>query len=102
MLILSALATSISAHADIYRYEAPDGTLHFTDCPTDKRFKVFMKDIKKDRKLRTAFRIPGFARNPAEFEPIITSCSREFGVDISLIKAVIHVWPDELLNQEPQ
>jgi len=88
MLIL--MATSIPARADIYRYEAPDGTLHFTDCPTDKRFKVFMKDIKKDRKLRTAFRIPGFARNPAEFEPIITSCSREFGVDISLIKAVIH------------
>ena len=29
-------------------------------------------------------------RNPAEFEPIINSCSREFGVDSSLVKAVIH------------
>ena len=74
MLILMALTASAPApaRADIYRYEDPEGTLHFTDAPTDKRFKVFMRDIKKDRKLRTAFRLPGFARNPAEFEPIIT------------------------------
>ena len=88
----AALACSVPApaRADIYRYEDPDGTLHFTDAPTDKRFKVFMRDIKKDRKLRTAFKLPGYARNPAEFEHIISSCSREFGVDSSLVKAVIH------------
>lgn len=78
------------ARADIYRYEDPDGTLHFTDAPTDKRFKVFMRDIKKDKKLRTAFKLPGYARNPAEFEPIIESCSLQYGVDKSLVKAVIH------------
>ena len=92
VMACSALACSVPApaRADIYRYEDPDGTLHFTDAPTDKRFKVFMRDIKKDKKLRTAFKLPGYARNPAEFEPIINSCSREFGVDSSLVKAVIH------------
>lgn len=97
-LLFAGLATVLAlscaplapARADIYRYEDPDGTLHFTDAPTDKRFKVFMRDIKKDKKLRTAFKLPGYARNPAEFEPIINSCSREFGVDSSLVKAVIH------------
>jgi len=91
-LALTASASCLPgpASGDIYRYEDPDGTLHFTDAPTDKRFKVFMRDIKKDRKLRTAFKLPGFARNPAEFEPIISSYSREYGVDSSLIKAVIH------------
>ncbi|WP_246014609.1 lytic transglycosylase domain-containing protein [Geomonas oryzae] len=84
------LAISAPVRADIYKYEAPDGTVHFTDAPTDKRFKIFMRDIKKDKKLRTAFKLPGYARNPAEFEPIINSCSREYGVDSSLIKAVIH------------
>jgi soluble lytic murein transglycosylase-like protein len=86
----AALSTPLPAHADIYKYEDSDGTLHFTDVPTDRRFKVFMRDIKKDRKLRTAFKLPGFARNPAQFEPIINSCSKEFGVDSSLVKAVIH------------
>lgn len=88
--IPSALCVPTPAGADIYRYEAPDGTLHFTDTPTHSRFKVFMKDIKKDLKLRTAFKLPGFSRNPAEFEPIISSYSRQYGVDSSLIKAVIH------------
>ena len=88
--IPTVLSVSTPACADIYRYEAPDGTLHFTDAPTDNRFKVFMRDIKKDKKLRTAFKLPGFSRNPALFEPIISSCSREFGVDSSLVKAVIH------------
>lgn len=89
---LTALTCNVPApaRADIYKYEDPDGTLHFTDAPTDKRFKVFMRDIKKDKKLRTAFKLPGYARNPAEFEPIIASCSREYGVDSSLVKAVIH------------
>jgi soluble lytic murein transglycosylase-like protein len=90
MLMPAALSISVPAHADIYKFEDSDGTLHFTDAPTDRRFKIFMRDIKKDRKLRTAFKLPGYARNPAEFEPIISSCSREFGVDSSLVKAVIH------------
>lgn len=92
--VLTVAATSwctpAPARADIYKYEDPDGTVHFTDAPTDSRFKIFMRDIKKDKRLRTAFKLPGYARNPAEFEPIISSCSREYGVDSSLIKAVIH------------
>lgn len=76
--------------ADIYRYEDSDGTLHFTDAPTDKRFKIFMRDIKKDRKLRTVFKLPGYARNPAEFEPLIAAYAKEYGVDSALVKAVIH------------
>lgn len=89
-LIPTFISIAVPARADIYRYEDSDGTLHFTDAPTDRRFKIFMRDIKKDRKLRTAFKLPGYARNPAEFEPVIASCSKEFGVDSSLVKAVIH------------
>jgi len=94
ILLLALLSCGLGgfapAHADIYRFEDSEGTLHFTDAPTDKRFKVYMRDIKKDRQLRTAFKLPGYARNPAEFEPLIASYSREYGVDSSLIKAVIH------------
>ncbi|RNC69582.1 MAG: DUF4124 domain-containing protein [Desulfuromonadales bacterium] len=78
------------AMADIYRYEDDEGVVHFTDAPTDTRFKVFMRDIRKDRKLRTTFRLGNSVRDPAEFEPIIDQCALEFGVDKSLVKAVIH------------
>ena len=89
-LLPTALCIVTPVRADIYRYEDADGTVHFTDAPTDRRFKVFMRDIRKERKLRTVFKLPGYARNPAEYEPIISSCSLQYGVDSSLVKAVIH------------
>lgn len=87
LLVLASLMMPMPAIADIYRYEDDEGVLHFTDSPTDDRFKIFMRDIKKDRKLRTAFRLAG---NPADYESIINQCALEYGVDRSLVKAVIH------------
>jgi soluble lytic murein transglycosylase-like protein len=73
--------------ADIYRYEDDEGVTHFTDAPTDRRFKIFMRDIKKDLQLRTSFRLAG---NPDEYEPLINRYAQEYGVDRALVKAVIH------------
>ncbi len=87
--LVVVLLDVVPAAADIYKYEDKDGVLHFTDAPTDKRFKVFMRDIKKDQRLRTTFRLSGCARDPREFEAIIDSCATEYGVDKSLVKAVI-------------
>jgi hypothetical protein len=78
----------VPAAADIYKYE-DDGVIYFTDTPTDHRFKVYMRDIRKDKRLRTRFRVSAYAGNPKEYEPIINSCAREFGVDTNLVKAVI-------------
>jgi hypothetical protein len=84
------LASVAPLYADIYKFEDEEGVLHFTDAPTDRRFKIFMRDIKRDRKLRTNFKMSECNRDPKEFEAIIQSCSLEFGVDKSLVKAVIH------------
>jgi soluble lytic murein transglycosylase-like protein len=77
------------ACADIYRYEDDDGIVHFTDAPTDRRFKVFMRDLKKDKELRTKLQFASSV-NPAEYDHIISSCAAKYGVNASLIKAVIH------------
>ncbi len=87
-LFLFALAGPV--RADIYKYEDNEGVVHFTDTPTDRKFKIFMRDLQKDRKLRTSFRFSTLCRNPAEFDPIISSLCSEYGVDRSLVKAVIH------------
>lgn len=89
-LFIVIMVLAVPAVADIYKYEDDEGVLHFTDAPTDRRFKIFMRDIKKEKKLRTTFKLPGYAKNPEEFEPIINSCALQYGVDKSLIKAVIH------------
>jgi soluble lytic murein transglycosylase-like protein len=77
-----------TSHADIYRYEDEEGIVHFTDAPTDRRFKIFMRDIKKDKQLRTLLRMSRSV-NPAEYDHIIKSSSDKYGVSTSLIKAVI-------------
>jgi len=88
-VLVAAAYVASPTYGDIYKYEDPEGVLHFTDAPTDKRFKVFMRDIKKDRKLRTSFRLANCGRKPEEFEPIIDKYARQYGVDKSLVKAVI-------------
>jgi soluble lytic murein transglycosylase-like protein len=79
----------MSARADIYRYEDDEGIVHFTDAPTDSRFKIFMRDLKKDKRLRTKLQLSRSV-NPAEYEQIISACSTKYGVNSCLIKAVIH------------
>lgn len=91
-MFLSGLISSVwiaRSCADIYRYEDDDGIVHFTDAPTDKRFKVFMRDLKKDRELRTKLKYASSV-NPAEYEQLIKNCSNKYGVSPSLVKAVIH------------
>jgi len=90
VILFAVLFLSHDSSADIYRYEDPDGTLHFTDAPTDRKFKIFMRDIEKDKRLRTDFGVRKLSRNPAEFDSIITSCCNLYGVPKSLVKAVIH------------
>lgn len=91
-MFLSGVISSVwidSSCADIYRYEDDDGIVHFTDAPTDKRFKVFLRDLKKDRELRTKLKYASTV-NPAEYEQLIKNCSEKYGVSSSLVKAVIH------------
>lgn len=87
MFGLLCLVLPSSSSADIYRYEDEEGVVHFTDAPTDKKFKIFMRDLRKDKELRTRIRIA--ARNPQEFEHLVSAASAKYGVSASLIRAVI-------------
>jgi len=87
--LLASVFLCQAVSADIYRYDNPDGSVHFTNCPTDKRFKIYLRDIKKDRRLRTMLRFSN-AVNATEYDHIIRKCSNKYGVSASLIKAVIH------------
>ncbi|MFZ4856306.1 MAG: transglycosylase SLT domain-containing protein [Desulfuromonadaceae bacterium] len=89
VLLFCAASTPRHVTADIYRYVDEDDIVHFTDAPTDKRFKIFMRDFKKDKELRTKLRYASTV-NPAEYEQLIKNCSEKYGVNQSLVKAVIH------------
>lgn len=88
-LLLSVTSAPTDVSADIYRYVDEDDIVHFTDAPTDNRFKVFMRDLKKDKELRTKLKYASSV-NPAEYEQLIKTCSEKYGVNQCLVKAVIH------------
>ncbi|MDY0384427.1 MAG: lytic transglycosylase domain-containing protein [Geobacter sp.] len=81
------MALAQPACADIYRYEDEEGVVHFTDAPTDKKFKVFLRDLRKDRQLRTRFRVA--QGNPQQYEQLIQASAAKYGVNAALVKAVI-------------
>ena len=74
------------AKADIFKFEAEDGTLHFTDNPVHSGFKLYMKDFKQDKKLRTKFKFSG---DPSKYDDIIKKSAQKYGVSVALVKAVI-------------
>jgi soluble lytic murein transglycosylase-like protein len=88
-ILLWSLVVPSAARADIYKYVDEEGIYHFTDAPTDKRFKIFMRDLRKDKELRTKLKYATTV-DPGEFEQLIRTCSDKYGVSSSLVKAVIH------------
>lgn len=77
------LSLAIPVRADIYRYVDEDGVIHFSNVPTNCRYRLYAKETKLDYK--TYF---------DRYDPIIRDASRKHGVDSSLVKAVIRAESD--------
>jgi soluble lytic murein transglycosylase-like protein len=77
-----------AASADIYQWRDAYGTMHFTNVPTNSRYKVVMRDSGR-RAQAVARSVGGVRRDPRQFDPIIATMAQRYRVDQSLVKAVI-------------
>jgi soluble lytic murein transglycosylase-like protein len=73
------------AWSDIYRYQDDRGVVHFTNLPTDGRYRFFMKE--KPQKLGK----PLYEKNRKVYDDVIRQAAARSGVDPYLVKAVIQV-----------
>jgi soluble lytic murein transglycosylase-like protein len=77
------LWTSYQVSADVYRYVDKDGVWHFTNIKNDSRYKLYIRTPKE---------------TPSEYiekyGDVIRQASRRFGIEPSLIKAVIKAESD--------
>lgn len=71
-----------AANADIYVYIDHEGTLHFTNTPTSKQYKVYMRET---------FAKPTTSYQVASYDDVISEAAKRHGLSSSLIKALIHV-----------
>lgn len=75
---LYCLAPTGSASSDIYRFRDENGVWHFTDIPSDPRYRLYLTTSGLRAK-----------RYIVKYDEIITRASRQFDVDARLIKAII-------------
>jgi soluble lytic murein transglycosylase-like protein len=76
------------SQAGIYRYEDADGVIHFTNCPRDSKFKLYIKESKEDVEGGTPLPIR-YAKDSNRFDHLISEFSGKYQVDFALIKAMI-------------
>ncbi len=85
--LLSLFFCRISV-ADIYKYIASDGTVHFTDKRTHSRFKRVVKSKKrKNSKAKIAYR--SLKKNKKKYSPLIQTIATKYQLDPNLLHAII-------------
>jgi hypothetical protein len=77
----------LPSSAGIYRYEDENGVIHFTNCPRDPKFKLYIRESKED--------VGGgnssfwYIRDSNQYDSLISEFSKKYQVDFALIKAII-------------
>jgi soluble lytic murein transglycosylase-like protein len=78
------------ASADIYQKRDRSGVLHFTNVPTDKSFRVMMRESGPILRRRgPGARAGAWRIESRTFDPIIADVATRYQVDRTLVKAVI-------------
>jgi soluble lytic murein transglycosylase-like protein len=85
VFLCSLLCLSTLSFADIYRYKDERGVWHFSNIRSDHRFRLFMRVPNYNRPAKQYIR---------DYEKAITTASKQFRVEPSLIKAVIKAESD--------
>jgi soluble lytic murein transglycosylase-like protein len=76
--------------ADIYLKRDRFGVLHFTNVPTDKTYKVLMREsVSPIRPRGPGVRAGALSMDSRTFDPIIADVAGRYRVDRALVKAVI-------------
>lgn len=75
--IASVLACPAGARSEIYQFTGEDGVIHFTNVPTDPRFRRMRED-----------------RPGSSIQRTIADSARRYNVDPALVRAVIKVESD--------
>ena len=89
-LIFSLFLLADPSSAGIYRYEDENGVIHFSNCPRDPKFKLYIRESKDDVGEEPGERAPSLSViDSKNFDYLITELAKKHGVDFALIKAMI-------------
>ena len=75
--------------AGIYKYVDERGVIHFTNCPRDPQFKLYIRDSKEDPGLPGMPSVSTNIKDSSSYDPLIAEFCGKYQVDFALIKAII-------------
>jgi soluble lytic murein transglycosylase-like protein len=78
----------LPSSAGIYRYVDEKGVIHFTNCPRDPKFKLYIRESKEDVGDENHSSISSI-KDSKEYDSLISEFSKKYQVDFALIKAMI-------------
>ena len=84
-IIISLPGIDSPCYGGIYRYIDENGDYHFTNCPRDPRYELYLPEEGDSRPVRV---------DPKQYEPVIEEFSTKYGVDSALVKAIIRAESD--------
>lgn len=89
-VIIYLLISSHSSLAGIYRWVDENGTVHFTNCPRDSNFKLYIRESGDDAgEPENGKGPPSNLKETTTYDTLIEEFSRKYHVDFALIKAMI-------------
>ena len=78
-----------SSSAGIYRYVDENGVIHFTNCPRDPKFKLYIRESRDDVGDENGSSSASYIKDSNQYDSLITEFSRKYQVEFALIKAII-------------
>jgi soluble lytic murein transglycosylase-like protein len=86
IILFCSFLFAITSSAGIYRYVDENGVIHFTNCPRDPKFKLYIRESNEDVGNENS----GFyVKDSAQYDSLISEFSKKYEVDFALIKAMI-------------
>lgn len=86
VIIFCSFVFATTSTAGIYRYVDEDGVIHFTNCPRDPKFKLYIRESHDD----VGNEGYGFyVKDSRQYDSLISEFSKKYQVDFALIKAMI-------------
>jgi hypothetical protein len=92
LTIFCIVGFASTSQAGIYRYEDANGVIHFTNCPRDSKFKLYIRE-KEDGPGRPNMTTVsyGYIRDSTAYDHLISESAQKYEIDFALVKAIIRV-----------
>ncbi len=92
-LFICILLLADLAAAGIYRYEDENGVIHFSNCPRDPKFKLYIRESNEDVGAEPGESPPSMNMvnivDSKNFDFLISELARKYEIDFALVKAMI-------------